>query len=230
MHPQLTLPLGVSSSSSFDAFYPGEANAAAFNALTDFCVGKLDEQQLFFWGGNGTGKTHLLSAACQSFSHRGYQAAFITGELASQDFALQGLESFDLLCVDDIHLLNNAAEETMFHCVNRCRESATRLIFSANSPVDDIELSLRDLKTRLQWGTVFQLHALNDEELPNAVLKLFEQKSLQVENDVVDYVLRRFPRNMTSLRQLVDKLDQASLQEQRRVTIPLVRQLSESME
>jgi len=180
LHPQLTLSLGIVPSSSFESFVPGKANASACTTVRAFCTGELDEQQLLLWGEQAVGKTHLLTAACQDFAGRGFQVAYLTGDLASHAEALQGMETVDLLCIDDVHLLQPGAEENLFHCINRCRDSQTRLMFASRCPVDEIDLSLPDLVTRLSWGPVFQLQALDDKELSAAFALMLELRGLEV--------------------------------------------------
>jgi len=244
LHPQLTLSIGTVPSSTFESFMPGSGNAEAYATLVAFCAGEVSagevnagevnagevkEKQIFLWGESASGKTHLLSAACQHFTSRGRQVAYMTGELASHSGALSAMESIDLLCLDDLHLMEPSAQETLFHCINRCRDSGTRLIFSSKVSIDELSFSLADLVTRLSWGPVFQLHTLTDEELPNALALQLQLRGLDVSTDVIEYIVRRYPRNMQDLTQLVDQLDQASLTEQRRITIPLVRSVSELM-
>lgn len=226
-HPQLTLPLGIVPSSSFDSYVSGKANAEACAAVQALCAGVLDEKQLLLWGDKSVGKTHLLSAACQDFASRGYQVAYLSGELANYDDALQGMEAVDLFCLDDLHLLQPAAEVNLFHCINRCRDAQTRLVFASQPSVDAIGFGLADLVTRLSWGPVFQLQTLDDDELSAAFALMLKLRGLDVGADVIEYVVRRFPREMTSLKQLVEQLDQASMSEQRRITIPLIKRLGE---
>jgi len=230
LHPQLTLPLGTASSSTFDSYWPGNANANTAASLLAFCAskqasGKATEQQFYIWGATAVGKTHLLSAACQKLAELGFQVAYLTGELASSEGALIGIENADLFCLDDLHQLESRSEELLFHCINRCRDSGTRLLFASECAIDELPISLPDLKTRLSWGTVFKLQTLNDTELPGALNHLLNLRGLSVSDDVIDYILRRYPRNMVALSDLVEQLDQASLSEQRRITIPLVRDL-----
>lgn len=228
-HPQLTLSLGINPSSSFDSFVAGEANADAFAAMQGLCAGELHETQILLWGEKSVGKTHLLSAACQDFSSRGYQVSYLTGDLANYDDALVGIERGDLFCLDDLHLLQPAAEENLFHCINRCRDSHTRLFFASEVPIDKLGFGLPDLLTRLSWGPVFHLHVLDDDELSSAFALMLKLRGLEVGDDVIEYVVRRYPREITALKQLVERLDQASMTEKRRVTIPLIKLLDDQM-
>jgi len=227
LHPQLTLAIGTVPSSSFESYLPGAGNTEACAALMALCSGDLDEKQIVLWGEQASGKTHLLSAVCQDFTARGFQVAYLTGELASLDGALNAMEHIDLLCIDDLHRLEASSQETLFHCINRCRDSGTRLVFASKVAIDELCFSLADLITRLSWGPVFQLHTLSDEELPDALALHLRLRGLDVSEEVIEYIVRRYPRNMLALTQLAQQLDQASLTEQRRITIPLVRSVSE---
>lgn len=227
-HPQLTLPLGIVPSSSFGSFLPGKANATVCATVQALCAGELDEKQLLLWGEKSVGKTHLLSAACQEFSSRGFQVAYLTGDLANYEGALQGMEAVDLFCLDDLHLLQPAAEENLFHCINRCRDAQTRLIFASEPSVEDIGINLPDLVTRLSWGPVFQIQTLEDDELSDAFVLMLKLRDMDVGPEIIDYVLSRYPREVTALKELVEKLDQATMSEQRRITIPLIKSLSET--
>ena len=230
LHPQLTLSLGIVSTSSFESYWSGSANANAVASLHSFCAGELPDHQFLLWGNSAVGKTHLLSAACQQLAGKGFQIAYLTGELASREGALVGIEHTDLFCLDDLHGLARGGEEALFHCINRCRESGTRMLFASRLPKDELPISLPDLKTRLSWGAVFQLQALEDNELSDALNRLLSVRGLDVNDEVIDYILRRYPRNMNALSELVEQLDQASMSEQRRITIPLVRSLSNDVQ
>ena len=183
----------------------------------------LDDVQIFLWGDTGTGKSHLLSAACQALSAKGYRVAYLPGEIVNHSGALEGMEFSDLLCIDDLQRLDHASEVDLFHCINRCRETGTRLILAADRSPDELGLKLKDLQTRLAWGLVFQLQGLSDEGLREAFKREIEARSLEASDEVLGFVLRRFPRRIAALKQVVDTLDEVSLSEQRRITIPFVK-------
>lgn len=223
MHPQLTLSLDTAPATSFDSFHVDDSNILVRDSLRAFVDGVLDDLQVFLWGDTGTGKSHLLSAACQAFSQKGYRVAYLPGEIVNQNGALEGMELCDLLCIDDLQRLDHASEVDLFHCINRCRESGTRIILAADRSPDELGLKLKDLQTRLAWGLVFQVQPLSDEGLREAFKKEIQARSLEASDEVLGYVLRRFPRRMASLKQVVDTLDEVSLSEQRRITIPFVK-------
>ena len=223
MHPQLTLALDTAPATSFDSFYVDESTAMVREGVRACVDGTLDELQIYLWGEAGTGKSHLLSAACQSLSQKGYRVAYMPGEMINHTGALEGMEQCELLCVDDLQRVDHAAEVDLFHCINRCRQSGTRLIFAADRSPDQLGLKLNDLQTRLAWGLVFHTQPLSEQGLRNAFRQEIQARSLEASDEVLGYVLRRFPRHMPTLKQLVDTLDEVSLSEQRRITIPFIK-------
>ncbi|MEE9321057.1 MAG: DnaA regulatory inactivator Hda [Granulosicoccus sp.] len=223
MHPQLTLAFDASPATSFDTFHVDASNELVSQSVEAFVRGTLAERQLLIWGEAGVGKSHLLTSACQSVSEQGYLVAYLSGELANAVDALVGLEQCELVCIDDLQLLDRSAEESLFNCINRCRGADTRLLFAADRQPDELGLQLRDLTTRLTWGPRFQLNALGEDALIKALRKEIQSRSLEASDEVLNYVLRRFPRHMPALKRLVDRLDSASMSEQRRLTIPFVR-------
>ena len=222
-HPQLTLSLDTAPATSFDSFHVDEHNEITRDAVQAFVHGELDDVQLYLWGSDGTGKSHLLNAACDAYNRQGYRIAYLPGEMINHAGSLDGMEHFDLLCIDDLQRLDHAAEVDLFHLINRCRARGTQLIVTADRRVNELGLALPDLETRLAWGLIFHLKALGEQGLRNAFRKEIELRSLQASDEVLGYVLKRFPRQMNILKQVVDTLDEVSLMEQRRITVPLIK-------
>ncbi|MFK7859060.1 MAG: DnaA regulatory inactivator Hda [Granulosicoccus sp.] len=222
-HPQLTLSLDTAPATSFDSFHVDEQNALTRNAVRAFVKGELDDVQMYLWGGSGSGKSHLLSAACDLYSRQGYRIAYLPGEIINHSESIVGMENLDLLCIDDLQRLDHAAEIDLFNLINRCRALGTQLIVAADRSLDDLGLALIDLKTRLAWGLMFQLKPLTEDGLHKAFRKEIELRSLEASDEVVAYVFKRFPRRMNILKRVVDELDEVSLMEQRRITVPFIK-------
>ena len=233
----MALALGIHAEQTFDSYHVSGDNAIAVSSVQALVQGRSDDSQLFLWGEKGVGKSHLLTAACHAASENGLRVAYLPGEYLNDADALLGIETCDILCLDDVHRIssqrdkdintntstNTSAEESLFHAMNRCRESGTRVLISASVDLDDLSIELADLKTRLQWGPAFQLGALQDEAMYNALEQLLMARDLDWNDDVVPYMLKRFPRDVGALRRAVMKLDEASRQAKRRITIPFLK-------
>lgn len=223
--PKEQLPLSISlrDSATFDNFYSA-ANAALVHVLQNDT-----EAFVYFWGKQGTGKSHLLQAACHQAASQNNPAVYLPmPELVSLDAEmLMGLESMALLCIDDIQAVANKPEwqTALFHLYNRVRESGARLIVSGNSAPPALELSLADLTSRLGWGPVFQLLVMEDEDKISAMQLRARGRGMELSHEVGSYLLRHSSRDWHDLSQLLERLDKASLSAQRKLTIPFVKEL-----
>lgn len=185
------------------------------------------EAMIFLFGPAGTGKTHLLQAACHLASAGAAQYLPLADlrDCAAQD-VLQGLEALDLVCLDDVHsVLGDAAWElALFNLCNRARATNCRLLVAGNAAPRALPVDLPDLRSRLAWGIVYQLQQASDAEKA-AILRLrATRRGLSLPAGVATYIVSRAPRGTQDLLGLLDVLDQASLREQRSLSIPFVKQ------
>jgi DnaA family protein len=211
----------------FDDFFSGPHTALVY-CLRD-CASGRGERFVYFSGGLGTGKSHLLQAACQAAAERDAAVAYLPlTELAAYGpEILDGLEGMALVCVDDVQAVlgNPEWEEALFHFYNRLRESQTTLIVAGDAGPGALPVGLADLRSRLTWGPVFRLDELSDAEKIAALQLRAKAHGFELPDEVAQYLIRRSPRDMTSLFDLLDRLDRESLAQQRRLTIPFVRTL-----
>lgn len=211
---------------NFDLFVPGP-NAEAVQAVQSAVTG--GGPNLYLWGPAGTGKTHLLLAACQDATARERRSTYLPlHERAEWDVAvLEGLEHFDLVCLDDIEAIAGDAqwEVGLFHLINRIRDGAARVIITGHAVPAELALDLRDLASRVGWDLVLQIKTLDDDEKLAALKKRAAARGFDLPPEVGRYMLERLPRDMRALCTVFDRLDEASLSLQRKLTIPLVRSL-----
>ncbi|VAW89144.1 DnaA inactivator Hda (shorter homolog of DnaA) [hydrothermal vent metagenome] len=222
---QLTLGVQLKDNASFANFYPGD-NQEALQGLM-----ALARQQepgfLFLWGGEGTGKSHLLQALCHEVGSAGDPVAYLPlGETpAIAPAILSGLESMSLVCLDDLHSVagNAAWEEALFHLYNRIQQQGGRLVITANAAPSLLGIGLADLASRLTHALIYHLQCLNDVQKGYALQQRATFRGFALPEEVLAYLLKRCSREMSELFDLFDRLDQASLTAKRRLTIPFVR-------
>ena len=187
-------------------------------------------QQVYLWGESGSGKTHLLSACCHRAAGEGLRVAYLPAEILLEVSSVAGLGDYDLVCVDDLQRLPGRAdsEEALFALINAARVGSAALLFAATQKPDMLSLGLEDLRTRLAWSVVYRLHALDDAGLRAAVSAKARYRGMVLSDDVLEYILRHYPRDMHSLTQLIRELDVFCLQHQRKPSIPALRALGAS--
>lgn len=223
------LPLGIrlKDNASFANFYEGH-NAQVL-AHVRACARGEGEQVIYLWSAAGSGKTHLLQAACHEAALRDAHPVYLPLREATQwsPEMLQGMEQCPLICLDDLDAIagNAVWEEAIFHLFNRVRESGHRLLMSSAVPVASLQLQLRDLASRVVWGLLLHLEPLEEGERVTALQLRARQRGFELPDEVAQFLLRRCPRDTASLFEMLDRLDDASLAAQRKLTIPFVRGL-----
>jgi DnaA family protein len=224
--PQIPLQLEPRRDSRFEDFVTGPNHA-----LVEAIKHMPDEpgSSVFLFGGEGSGKTHLLNALCYETRERQGRAFYLTLKRLPKDAiaSLQGLEKLDLVCVDDLHVIagDKAWEEALFHCFNRVREANGRLLVSSRKRLSALNLGLPDLASRLAWGLRLPLMPLEDQD-KLAVINLHSNAlGFSLPEDVQKYLLKHHDRSMVALIQTVENLHQAALTNKRRITVPLAREV-----
>ncbi|KFL37046.1 DnaA regulatory inactivator Hda [Arenimonas donghaensis] len=222
--PQLPLGLRAPPDQRLEAF---EANDAVRSAVHACAVGG-SRDWLYLAGPSGSGKTHLLLAACAEAAATGRRAAYLplaafAGRLAD---ALAQQEAADLLCLDGLEAAagHAADEEALFHFHNRARQGEGAVIYAARGNPADIGLRLPDLQTRLGQCVRLGIDPLDEAGRRRVLRQRASRRGLELDEAVLDYLLRRVDRDLASLTRLLDQLDRASLAAQRRITIPFLRQ------
>jgi len=231
---QLALNLKLRDASSFANFFAGR-NREAFEriqaALRDPEASRAPSAWLYLWGECGTGKTHLLEAACRTAQEAGLAPLYIPlKEKSSLTPAMfEDAEQASLVCVDDLDAIRGDIpwERALFALYERLRAQGGLLIVAARVSPAGLGLMLPDLATRLAAGLVYQLQPLSDEERIAALRLRAERRGLDLSEDVARYVLTRYPRDTHALFALLDRIDLASLAAQRRITIPFVANLED---
>ncbi len=189
------------------------------------------EPFIYLWGKRGTGRTHLLEAACHQQQSGQPRVAFVPLIEADKlkPGILDGLEEMALICIDDLDRIagQTAWEEGLFHLCNRAREGGASLIWAGLHSPGGLGLGLPDLKSRLAAALVLHLRPLEDEERIEVLQRRATEHGFQLTVEAAQFLLRRQPRDMHSLIDLLERLDRASLAAQRRVTIPFIRSLLE---
>lgn len=220
------LPLGVQlrERANFTTFVTG-TNAEAVERVR-YAAGTRQRAVIWLWGVEGSGRTHLLQAACAA-APLGARVAYLPladlGE-ASVDF-LGGALGVELLCLDDVESVLGipAIEQALFIAYRRLEEQGGRIIATASGAPAGLSWSLADIGSRFGAAEIFQLRALDEAGQHEALQRRAAQRGLELPEDTARYLLRRFPRDMRSLVKLLDEIDVASLSAQRRLTVPFVR-------
>jgi len=225
---QLALPLRLADHAVFGSYLStgNEALVATLGELAD-AGGR---QGCWLWGAPSSGKTHLLQAVCDRAGDRSVYVPLRHLLDAGPDL-LEGLESRELVCLDDIDAVAGEErwEAALFELYNQIFDADRCLIVAAAMSPRECPINLPDLQSRLARLPAFQVQVLSDEDSVLALQLRARHRGLDLPGDTARYLLNRSRRDMASLYGLLDKLDREALRAQRRLTIPFVKEVFEHL-
>ncbi|HWW19279.1 MAG TPA: DnaA regulatory inactivator Hda [Steroidobacteraceae bacterium] len=224
---QLTLALRLRERAVFDSFVVGP-NAAAVEQLQTIAAGSIAGM---FWlsGPSGVGKSHLLQAVCALARERETEAAYLS--LAQlQQFgpeALDGWHSARIVAIDELARVagERTWEQKLFGLYRELEERAATLIAAAADPPRLLNFALPDLASRYSAATLITLRALDETAQREALRVRAQARGLELPEETALYLQRRFPRDLPTLYELFDRIDDAAFRAQRRLTVPFIREV-----
>lgn len=220
---QIPLAIGPAPLHTFDGYVPG-ANAAALAHLRALAPALPQAlAPVYLWGPRGCGKTHLLRALAQAAHERGLRVGwFDTRSVTPWPFD----EHCALLLFDDCEDFDDTQQQAAFALFIEAGVHGVQI--AAAGSVPPVDLPLRDdLRSRLGWGHVFALEPLGENDARAALRREADRRGVFLSDEVMDYLLTRFSRDLQHLMALLDRLDEFSLSQRRAVTVPLLRRMFE---
>jgi DnaA family protein len=204
---------------TLDNFVAGR-NLELLSALRHALAGG-NERCFYLWGASGSGKSHLLQACVSASLEARHSAIYVRGNVPP----LQGMDpGAAVVAVDDVDMLDDPAQIGLFNLYNQMRDSGAMLLVSGQQ--SPLHLQLRDdLRTRLGWGLVYQVHVLSDEEKAHALVQHAHSRGLVLPSEVTQYLLRHGRRDLPSLMAVLDALDAHSLRLHRAPSVPLLKEV-----
>jgi DnaA family protein len=227
MNAQLPLLLRWPAQQRFETFVTGTANRIALAVLQEAATTGA-AHSVFVSGPAGSGKTHLLLAACAAASAAGRTAQYLAlGKLMDRVEAIRAFGGSDLLALDDVHASagDATAEHALFDLYNRCKVERSTLLFSASAQPAQIGIGLPDLVSRLSACTQARLTPLDDAQRRDWLRARAGTRGLILDDGVLDWLFAHHARDLSSLADLLERMDRAALAAQRRVTVPFLRDL-----
>jgi DnaA family protein len=212
---QLVLDLGAEPVCTLESFEVGR-NAEVAALMRQFAERSSREHFAYLWGEIGAGKSHLLKALASS-----ERARYISPFSIESEFLYS--PDVDLYLLDDCEKLSPVAQIDAFALFNEIRANNAFMV-SAGSVAPAVLPVREDLRTRMGWGLVYQIHGLTDEEKLATLTQMAEARGLILSPGVLPYLLSHFQRDMVSLSSMLDSLDQYSLETKRPITLPLLRE------
>ena len=223
---QIPLGLRLPDRALFASYLPAR-NAQAIEHLKQVALG-MGSGLTWLCGPSGCGKTHLLQAVCAASAQRARAGYVPLGAVAPLGLGvLDGLPQLECLCLDEVDRIVGQVEweRAIFALLRELEDAGGRLVLAARSPPALLEWALPDLGSRCAGGAVFQLRLLEEGEQYAALELRARLRGLELPQETWEWLRRRFPRDLRTLFETLDTLDEAALAAQRRLTVPFIREV-----
>ena len=219
---QLTFPWNKTNKSNFNNFYFESSNIEAKDAL-------LVSGDIFLYGLEKTGKTYLLQSLCNHYFDEGKTSLLIplkeVKDLGSQ--ITESLENLDLICIDDVDLIvgDNLWEVSIFNLINNCLLTNCRLVFCSSLNPSSINFDLKDLMSRIKKINHIEIFPVKATNLSKAIKFIANSRSINLDKREIDYLITYSERSIANLINIIEKLDDLSMELKRKITIPLIKEV-----
>ena len=190
-------------------FFVNQTNKLAY----DTTINPNFDQNIFLFGPNKSGKSHLLNIWLNANN----------GIIFDNNFD-EIIETKRNIAIDNI--LEKKSEELTFHIINHCKNLNLKIYVTSSIDLSNFNYFLPDLFSRLRTFYYAEINQPDDEMCKIIMTKLFYEKQIIIKNkEIFDFIFKRIERSYNEIYLLVEKLDQLSLQKKRQLTIPLIKEI-----
>jgi len=222
---QLALDIGLATGPTLASYLAGP-NLAALEHLVLWSGNPTRSPvPTYLWGSPGSGKTHLLKGVREALRGQGAQVGWLD---ASVHEPPPFSEHWAAVMLDEVHLYTATQQHAAFNWFVNAQTHQRWVLAAGELPPAQLQLR-EDLRTRLGWGHVFGLQVLTEPELRAVLRQEADARGVFLGDEVMDFMLTRFSRDLGTLMQLLNQLDGYALQTQRAITVPLVKSMLENL-
>lgn len=217
---QLPLDLPLEPRFGREDFLVGTSNEAAFETIERWPGWATPVLMLV--GPEGSGKSHLAAIWAQASGAETLEARYLDRR------SPENLATKKALVLEDADVAG-LAEAPLFHMLNLFRETGASLLITARSRPDHWGVATPDLLSRLRLAPAVEIGAPDDALLRALIVKLFIDRQLIVDTNVIEYVLTRIERSFSAVAATVEALDREALALGRRITRPVAARVVERL-
>ena len=226
---QMPLKIGLREEVSFDSFVTESAATAISLNQFQKSLQQSSASAFYLQGGPGVGKTHLLQAACRFKANRHESAVYLPlndSRLPLIADSLNGLDQTDLVCIDDIDVKIASVDwqKALANLLIKSQTSGNVVVFSGQDSFLNWPVQLTELNSALVSVLTLQIPALSKgESLVDALQRHAQKRGFELPLEVGNFLVKKFSAEISELMAVLHLLEQATLAEKRRLTLPFVK-------
>ncbi|MAJ23965.1 MAG: hypothetical protein CMP36_00485 [Rickettsiales bacterium] len=213
---QKSLPLRLRPSFGRHDFIVGVSNNEAISWVDNFLTWK--EDGLIIIGPGSSGKSHLANVCKHKYNCDILEA----NDINNEDINILNLND---LIIENIEKIKNF--NFFLHIINILKEKRHKLILTSKYTIQDMEVKLEDLSSRLLAFPQAKILLPTDDVLRGIIIKLSKDKALPLNNGVINFIINHTERSYLAIHKLINELDQLALDKKKKITIPFVKLVCE---
>lgn len=223
---QLIIPYQKNTKQTFDSYYSNDpSNENIIECIKSIFASK--NSQIFIWGENCSGKSHILYSTCNYFSKDDKKCVYLPLKdyKSFNEDIISSFDEYDLICIDDIDYIFGLKEweYSFFNLVNRVINKSKKIIYTSSSSPNSKNIKLLDLQSRLSWGLVFKINNADDFIKEKILKKIIIEKEYNISLKICSYLLKREERSMLPLIDIIHKVGHHSFATNKKVNIKDLR-------
>ena len=196
-------------------FYVSNSNYFAFNLLNTWP--KWEKNFLNICGDNYSGKSHLANIFLKKFKGVKIDAHSISDENLNEIKVHENivLENFD----------RNINEVLIYSLFNLIDQDNKYLIINSRVPINEINFSLSDLKSRTKSCLFAKIEEPDDELMFALILKNFSDRQIVIDKKLIDFIIKRIDRSYSKIFEFIYKIDELSLKKKKPINLKTIKEV-----
>ena len=211
---QQILPFEFREAKNREDFVVGASNREAVKWIDRYPRWK--NNGLIIIGPTASGKSHLASV----WQKKSFCDIFNYEDVNREN---KDLFNFNNITIEDIHNITNF--KFFLHIFNIKQERNLKFLFTSRLNLQKINIKLEDIKSRLKTLPQALILLPTDEEIKGILLKLFKDKGVFLNEDIINFILIRIERTYITIQKLVNEVNNLSLKQKKNITIPLIKEV-----
>ncbi len=214
---QTLLKFELEQNFAYDDFFVSKCNHFAFNIIESWP--KWEKNIINIYGEKFSGKTHLS----EIFKKKN-KAIIIKNDEINDEF-FNKIRFHENIILDNLEYVSN--EKILYSIFNFVEQFNKYLIINSTQPINLIEFSLLDLKSRLKNCIFAKIDKPDDDMIFALVLKHFSDRQIKIEKKIIEYITKRIERSYGKIFDFIYKVDQFSLINKRPIDYKSIKKILE---